>query len=145
VKIGFCLPNSGPIGTTVTKVAQRAEALGYGSLWTVERLLYPLELQRPYPATLDGRLPEVYRQALDPLDALTYVAARTKKINLGTSVLDMPYHNPVVLARRLTTLDVLSNGRLCVGLGLGWNKDKWTPPAPTSRNAALWRMNFCRC
>ena len=43
---------------------------------------------------------------------------------MGTSVLDMPYHNPVVLARRLTTLDVLSNGRLCVGLGLGWNKDE---------------------
>jgi probable F420-dependent oxidoreductase len=61
---------------------------------------------------------------LDPLDALTYVAAQTKKIKLGTSVLDMPYHNPVVLARRLTTLDVLSNGRLCVGLGLGWNKDE---------------------
>ena len=126
MKIGFSLPNIGPIGTpeALTKVAQRAEALGYSSLWTIERLLYPLKLQRPYPGTADGHLPEIYKQVLDPVDALTYVAAQTKKIRLGTSVLDMPYHNPVVLARRLTTLDVLSNGRLCVGLGLGWNKDE---------------------
>ena len=126
MKLGFSLPNIGPIGTAeaVTKVAQRAESLGYSSLWTIERLLYPLKLQRPYPGTPDGHLPEIYKQALDPVDALTYAAAHTKKIRLGTSVLDMPYHNPVVLARRLTTLDVLSNGRLTVGLGLGWSKDE---------------------
>src|SRR5215472_598629 len=147
MKIGFSLPNIGPIGTAeaVTKVAQRAEALGYNSLWTIERLLYPVKLQRPYPGTPDGSLPEVYRHTLDPLDALTYVAAHTKKIRLGTSVLDMPYHNPLVLARRLTTLDVLSNGRLCVGLGLGGTKTKWTQPLLTSRNEAPWRMNFCHC
>jgi probable F420-dependent oxidoreductase len=126
MNIGFSLPNIGPIGTAdaITKVAQRAEALGYSTLWTIERLLYPLKLQKPYPGTADGHLPEIYKQAIDPLDALTFVAAQTKKIRLGTSVLDMPYHNPVVLARRLTTLDVLSNGRLNVGLGLGWNKDE---------------------
>jgi len=126
MKIGFSLPNIGPISTAeaVTKVAQRAEALDYSSLWTIERLLYPLKLQTPYPGTPDGHLPEIYRHVLDPLDALTYAAAQTKKIRLGTSVLDMPYHKPVVLARRLTTIDVLSNGRLNVGLGLGWNKDE---------------------
>jgi len=126
MKIGFSLPNIGPIGTAeaVTKVAQRAEALGYSSLWTIERLLYPVNPQRPYPGTPDGHLPEIYKQVLDPLDALTYAAALTKRIRLGTSVLDMPYHNPVVLARRLTTIDVLSNGRLSVGLGLGWSKDE---------------------
>ena len=82
-----------PIGTAeaVTKVAQRAEALGYSSLWTIERLLYPLKPQTPYPGTPDGSLPEVYRHTLDPLEALTYVAGQTKKIKLGTSVLDMPY------------------------------------------------------
>ncbi|MBZ5683997.1 MAG: LLM class F420-dependent oxidoreductase [Acidobacteriia bacterium] len=122
----FSLPNIGPVATTesVTKVAQRAEALGYSSLWTIERLLYPVKLQTPYPGTPDGSLPEAYRHVLDPLDALTFVAGQTTKIRLGTSVLDMPYHNPVVLARRLTALDVLSNGRLCVGLGLGWSKDE---------------------
>jgi Luciferase-like monooxygenase len=54
----------------------------------------------------------------------SHTLAQTKTIKLGTSVLDMPYYSPVMLARRLTTLDVLSNGRLCVGLGLGWNKDE---------------------
>jgi len=126
MKIGFSLPNIGPIATagSVTKIAQCAEALGYTSLWTIERLLYPVKLQAPYPGTPDGSLPEEYRHVLDPLDALTFVAAQTKTIRLGTSVLDMPYYNPVVLARRLTTLDVLSNGRLSVGLGLAWNKDE---------------------
>jgi probable F420-dependent oxidoreductase len=126
MKIGFSLPNIGPIGTAeaVTKVAQRAEALGYHSLWTIERLLYPLNLQRPYPGTPDGSLPEIYKHSLDPLEVLTFVAGQTKKIKLGTSVLDMPYYNPVTLARRLSTLDFLSGGRLLVGLGLGWSKDE---------------------
>ena len=96
MKIGFSLPNIGPIATaeSVTKVAQRAEALGYSSLWTIERLLYPVKPQRPYPGTADGSLPEIYRNTLDPLDSLTYVASQTKKIKLGTSVLDMPCYNP---------------------------------------------------
>jgi probable F420-dependent oxidoreductase len=106
------------------KVAERAEALGYDSLWTIERLLWPVKPQTPYPVTTDGSLPEGYKHSLDPLDTLTFAAARTRKIALGTSVLDMPYYNPVTLARRLTTIDVLSNGRLRVGLGLGWSQDE---------------------
>ncbi|HTS37931.1 MAG TPA: LLM class F420-dependent oxidoreductase [Candidatus Solibacter sp.] len=126
MKLGFALPNIGPVATpdAVSQVAQRAEALGYHSLWTVERLLYPVKLQTPYPATPDGSLPEPYKHSLDPLDALTFAAAKTAKITLGTSVLDIPYYNPVMLARRLTTIDFLSNGRLRVGLGLGWSKDE---------------------
>lgn len=126
MRIGFALPNIGPVATAegLSKVAQRAEALDYASLWTVERLLYPVQPQTPYPVTPDGSLPEPYRLALDPLEALTFAAAQTKKIALGTSVLDIPYHKPVMLARRLTTLDVLSGGRLRVGLGLGWSKDE---------------------
>ena len=83
MKIGFSLPNIGPIGTreAISTVAQRAEALGYSSLWTIERLLWPVKLQRPYPGTPDGHLPDVYKQVLDPVDALTYVAAQTTKIS----------------------------------------------------------------
>src|SRR5437588_6122030 len=126
MRIGFALPNIGPVATpeAVIAVAERAEELGYDSLWTIERLLYPLNLQRPYPGTPDGSLPEIYKHSLDPLEALTFVAGQTKKIKLGTSVLDIPYYNPVMLARRLTTLDFLSNGRLRVGLGLGWSTDE---------------------
>jgi len=126
MRIGFALPNIGPVATpeAVIAVAERAEQLGYDSLWTIERLLYPVKPQDPYPATPDGALPEGYKHALDPLETLTFAAARTKKIALGTSVLDIPYYNPVMLARRLTTLDYLSQGRLRVGFGLGWSKDE---------------------
>src|SRR6478672_6481622 len=126
MKIGFALPNIGRVATAeaVTKVAQRAEALGYASLWTIERLLWPVKPQTPYPVTPDGMLPEFYKHILDPLDTLTFAAAHTKTITLGTSVLDIPYHNPVTLGRRLTTIDYLSHGRLRVGFGLGWSKDE---------------------
>src|SRR5262244_1179660 len=126
MRLGFALPNIGSVATpeAVSKVAQRAEALGYETLWTIERLLWPLKLQTPYPATPDGSLPEQYKHSLDPIEALTFAAAQTKKIGLGTSVLDIPYYNPAMLARRLATLDYLSNGRLRVGLGLGWSKDE---------------------
>jgi len=136
MKLGFALPNVGPIATpeAVTQVAQRAEALGYHSLWTIERLLYPVVPQTAYAVTADGSLPEPYKHVLDPLDALTFAAAQTKKITLGTSVLDMPYYNPVLLARRLSTIDFLSNGRLRVGLGLGWSKDEMDATGAEMKN-----------
>ena len=126
MKIGVAVPNIGPVATpeAVKTVAQKAEALGYNSLWTVERLLWPVNPKQPYPVTPDGSLPEEYKYTLDPLDTLTFAAAHTSKIRLGTSVLDMPYYNPVTLARRLSTLDILSKGRLNVGLGLGWSPDE---------------------
>jgi probable F420-dependent oxidoreductase len=126
MKIGVSVPNIGPVATpeAVKTVAQKAEALGYNSLWTVERVLWPVQPKAPYPVTPDGSLPEQYKYCLDPLDTLTFAAAHTSKIKLGTSVLDMPYYNPILLARRLSTIDVLSKGRLNVGLGLGWSPDE---------------------
>jgi probable F420-dependent oxidoreductase len=126
MKIGFGLPNIGPLGSpeNIAQVADRAEALEYDSLWTIERLLWPVKPKTPYPVTPNGLLPEGYKHSLDPLDTLTYAAARTKKIALGPSVLDIPFYNPVVLARRLTTIDILSQGRLRIGFGLGWSQDE---------------------
>jgi len=125
MKIGFGLPNIGPLGSAenIAQVAERAEALGYDSLWTIERLLWPVKPKTPYPVS-GGHLPDGYKYSLDPLDTLTYAAARTKKIALGTSVLDIPFYNPVLLARRLTTIDILSQGRLRIGFGLGWSQDE---------------------
>src|SRR5574340_817951 len=127
MRLGFVLPNVGPLGTAenLANVAQRAEALGYESLWVTERLLYPVKPRTPYPATPDGSLPEQYKRVLDPLETLTFVAAHTRRALLGTSVLDMPFYNPVLLARRFAALDVLSGGRARVGLGLGWSKDEY--------------------
>lgn len=127
MRLGFNVPNLGPAAgpENIVKVAQRAEALGYDTVWVTERLLWPIDPQTPYAGTPDGSLPEVYKIQLDPLDALTYAAAHTSRIGLGTSILSMPYYNPVLLARRLTTLDVLSGGRLRVGLGQGWSQDEF--------------------
>src|SRR5947207_2947236 len=86
MKIGFALPNIGSLATpeTIATVAQRAEALAYNSLWTIDRLLWPVKPQTPYAATPDGSLPEPYKDILDPLDALTFAAAHTKTVTLGT-------------------------------------------------------------
>ncbi len=127
MRAGFALPHLGPAADPdgIVKVAQQAEALGYASVWVIERLLYPLHPQTPYPGTPDGPWPEVYKRAFDPLATLAFVAARTSRIALGTSVLDMPYYNPVMLARQLTAIDVFSGGRLRIGLGQGWSKDEY--------------------
>ena len=126
MKLGVSVPNIGPVATpeAIKTVAKKAEAMGYNSLWTVERLLWPIDPKTPYPVTPDGSLPEQYKYNLDPLDVLTFAAAVTTKIRLGPSVLDIPYYNPVTLARRLSTIDILSKGRLNVGLGLGWSPDE---------------------
>ena len=127
MRTGFFLPQIGPAASprAVAQVAQHAESLGYDSVWVTDRLLYPLNPQTPYPATPDGSLPDVYKHVLDPLQTLTFAAAGTRRIALGTSVLDMPFYNPVLLARQLTTVDVLSGGRLRVGFGQGWSKDEY--------------------
>ena len=126
MRLGFNLPQIGPAASAkaLVQVAQRAEELGYDSLWVTERLLFPIEPRTPYMATPDGSLPDAYKIVFDPIETLTYVAAHTSKIALGTSVIDIPYYNPVMLARRLTTLDVLSGGRLRLGMGQGWSEDE---------------------
>jgi alkanesulfonate monooxygenase SsuD/methylene tetrahydromethanopterin reductase-like flavin-dependent oxidoreductase (luciferase family) len=129
LKVGITLPQTGRQATreNVIHTAQQAEKEGFDSLWVFERLLWPINPQTPCPATPDGSLPIEYQIMLDPLETLTYVAANTNKIALGTNreVIDMLFHNPVVLARRFATLDVLSGGRTICGLGIGWSKDEY--------------------
>jgi probable F420-dependent oxidoreductase len=127
LKIGILLPLAGQQDTreNIIHTAKLAEQEGFDSLWVFERLLWPLNPQTPYPGTPDGSLPIEYQNVFDPLETLSYLAASTNKIALGTSVIDMLFHNPVVLARRFATLDILSEGRAICGLGLGWSKDEY--------------------
>lgn len=127
MKIGLVLPQAGQQATreNVIQMAKNAESEGFDSLWVFERLLWPINPQTPYVGTPDGSLPIEYQIMLDPLETLTYVAANTNKIALGTSVIDMLFHNPVILARRLATLDILSEGRSIAGFGIGWSKDEY--------------------
>jgi probable F420-dependent oxidoreductase len=127
LKIGITLPHFGQQATreNVIQTAKMAEEEGIDSLWVGERLLWPVNPQTPYPGTPDGSLPVESQNVLDPLETLTYIAANTNRIALGTSVIDMLFHNPVILARRFATLDVLSEGRVIAGLGIGWSRDEF--------------------
>jgi probable F420-dependent oxidoreductase len=87
--------------------------------------LWPVKPQTPYGGIPNAPIPVEYQNVLDPLETLTYLAANTDRISLGTSIIDMLFHNPVVLGRRFTTLDILSGGRVIAGFGLGWSKDEY--------------------
>jgi probable F420-dependent oxidoreductase len=127
MRIGVTLPSMGHLSqpNNLVEAAKEAEQLSYDTLWVADRLLYPIQPRTKYPVTPDGSLPDFYKRVLDPIEALTFVAAHTSRIGLGTSVLDIPFYNPVTLARRLTSLDILSNGRLRAGFGLGWSADEF--------------------
>jgi probable F420-dependent oxidoreductase len=105
----------------LAEVARRAEALGFESLWVPEHLVVPLEMSTPYPYSADGRFPGGANVALhDPLIALTYVAACTTRIKLGTGVFVLPLRNTLAVAKAAASLDLLSNGRFLFGIGVGW-------------------------
>jgi alkanesulfonate monooxygenase SsuD/methylene tetrahydromethanopterin reductase-like flavin-dependent oxidoreductase (luciferase family) len=127
MKVGITLPNLGPQATkeNVLQTATQTEKEGFDSLWTITRILWPLRPQTPYGGSSDGSLPVEYQTALDPLDVLLYVAANTSKVSLGTSVMDIFFYTPIILAKRYATLDILSEGRMISGLGLGWSKDEY--------------------
>lgn len=127
MRVGFALPQHGELADpdSILAVAGRAEELGYHSLWVSERLLWPVAPRAPYPATADGSLPAVSQRQLTPLEILTFAAAHTRDIALGTSVIVLPLYQPVRLACQLATIDILSRGRLRVGLGNGWSPDEF--------------------
>jgi probable F420-dependent oxidoreductase len=124
--LSIALPTSGSWATpaNVATIAREAEARGCHGLWTFQRVLYPV----------GSEMPSVYLSVLDPLVALGYAAALTTRPVLGLAVVNGPFFAPAVLAKQLTTIDVLSNGRLVAGLGLGWNPDEYaTVGLPTER------------
>lgn len=127
MKIGITLPQVGEMATreNVIKLATVADREGIDSLWVLDRLLWPLKPQTPYRGTQDGTLPVSAQNVFDPIELLTFTAANTKEIVLGTSVIDMLFHNPIILAKRFATLDVLSQGRVICGLGIGWSMDEY--------------------
>ena len=126
MKLGFALPHIGPIATrdNIREAAQQAEALGYHSLWTNERVLVPLDPKTPYPGAADGKLNPEYDTVFEHLTVLTYASAVTSRIRLGVSVINIPFYNPVMLARRVATMDQLSDGRISLGVGLAWSEDE---------------------
>ncbi|MEM4658788.1 MAG: LLM class F420-dependent oxidoreductase [Candidatus Methanosuratincola sp.] len=110
MKFGVALPNFGKYASveTIAKMACEAEQLGYDSVWVSDHITVP---------TYHGGFGQVF---YEPLATLSYVAACTKRVLLGTSAIVLPYRNPIVTAKALSTIDVLSGGRLIVGVAAGW-------------------------
>lgn len=127
MEIGLSLPQFGRHASAdaIARFAVEAEEMGFGSLWVSERLLWPLRPRGPYGGIPDAPWPESESVSFDPLETLAYVAAMTKRVKLGTGVIDALFHVPVVLAKRLATVDQLSGGRLIVGLGQGWAAEEF--------------------
>ncbi|MGQ0468059.1 MAG: TIGR03619 family F420-dependent LLM class oxidoreductase [Sporichthyaceae bacterium] len=127
MRLGFGLPYAGSWATPANQaaIATSAEELGWASLWTAQRILYPDEPQNDYYATPGAPWPAPFRSMVDPVLPLAYVAALTSRIRIGTASIMLPIMRPVLLAKQLTTLDLLCGGRLDVGVSLGWSKDEF--------------------
>lgn len=127
-RLGFQVLNAGPLATTerALEVARRAEALGYDSIVVTDHIVVPRTTRSRYPYNATGRLfvpPDA--DYLEPLALLSFLAGATQRIRLAPSVLVLPYRNPVLTAKMLATLDVLSGGRLFVGVGAGWLEEEF--------------------
>ncbi len=125
MEFGVHLPHVGPFATpeAINGVARKAEELGYHSIWVSDHIITPRQLDSPYPG---GRYPvQPEWPFLEPVSTLLFAAAVTQRIRLGTSVLVITQRQPVVLAKQLATLDVLSEGRLIFGAGAGWMKEEF--------------------
>jgi probable F420-dependent oxidoreductase len=129
MRIGFGAPVAGAWATPgyLTAFAGQAEDAGYVSLWSFQRLLVPE----------GSEMEPVYQSVLDPMVALGYLAASTSRIRLGVAVINLPFVSPAVLAKQATTVDVLSGGRLDLGLGIGWMPEEFAAAgASTARRGA---------
>lgn len=108
------------------ELARIAEEVGFESLWTVEHTVVPTGYTSTYPYSETGKMPGNEQAEIpDPLVWLAYVAAVTTHLRLATGVLILPQRNPVTLAKKLATLDVLSNGRMELGIGVGWLREEF--------------------
>lgn len=106
-------------------VAIRAEELGFESLWSGEHVVTPTVLRHRYPGRTEKPPFAWNSRFLDPLATLTFLAGITRRVRLGTGVLVLPLHDPATLARAITTVDVLSGGRLSLGVGVGWMREEF--------------------
>jgi probable F420-dependent oxidoreductase len=124
VEFGFALSGRGPLAQpdVMLRLATKADTLGYASLFVTDHVLLPASAARSiYPYSPTGQFPGGASQDyFEPLSVMGYLAHATKRIRLGTSVLVVPYRNPLVVAKMLATIDVLSGGRVILGAGVGW-------------------------
>jgi probable F420-dependent oxidoreductase len=127
MKIGIMFANSGHFSRPelFAELARDAEQCGFESIWTVEHVVVP-QPHMPYPGSKDGQMPGGDHVPIpDPLIPLAYAAALTTKLKFSTGVIILPQRHPLYLAKQLATLDLLSKGRMMVGIGSGWMKEEF--------------------
>jgi probable F420-dependent oxidoreductase len=127
VQFGIHLPQSGAAGDPglLSDFAQMAEGLGFDSLWLSDHVVHPRQGSGAHPSGQGDVAFPAEAPWLEALTSLAYVAAVTHRARIGTAVLVLPQRNPVLVAKQLTTIDVLSGGRLIFGAGIGWWKEEF--------------------
>ena len=104
--------------------AKRAEELGFESIWYAEHPILPVETTVSFPGSADGVVPESYRHFTEPYIALARASGVTSTIKLCTGITLVPEHNPLILAKEISVLDLYSGGRFVFGIGAGWHKEE---------------------
>ena len=126
MRYGFYLPTRGPLGNPddISAIAKTGERLGFSSIVFGDHIVFPVEISSPYPYTVDGGFPGV-GDALEQLNLMSFIAGITETVRLVNSVMILPHRNPLATAKMLATIDVLSKGRLTVGVGVGWMREEF--------------------
>ncbi len=128
MKFDLWMPTATPMTTAglLDAVAEGAEDRGIGTIWVGEHVVLFSDYASSYPYAEDGRIPAPPGSGLlEPMLTLTYLAAHTSTVRLGTAMLLLPQRNPVYVAKEVTTLDWLSGGRVDLGIGVGWLKEEF--------------------
>jgi probable F420-dependent oxidoreductase len=129
MKFGIAFANTAWYTSTkaAIELAQGAESVGVDSLWTVEHVIVPVGYESPYPYSPTGKMPGGREDfdVPDPLIWLSFVAAHTTTIKLGTGILILPQRNALIVAKEVATLDAMSGGRVLLGLGVGWLREEF--------------------
>ena len=128
MKFGVVLPNIGRLAlpNTVISLAETCEKLGFDGVFVNDHIIIPEKISSAYPYRTNGVFPiQTNENILDPIITLTYIAAQTTQVELGLSVLVLPYRQPIVNAKMLSNLNILCNVRLILGAGAGWMKEEF--------------------
>jgi len=126
VRYGFYLPTRGRTATPedLEVLVRRGEALGFASVMIADHIVFPSVVTSKYPYTVSGVFPG-QGDALEQLALMAFIAGKTRRLRLVSSVMILPHRNPVVTAKTLATIDVLSSGRVTVGVGVGWLREEF--------------------
>ena len=128
MRYGFTMPGRGPLAKpeSLAAIAKHGEELGYDMLTVSDHIVVPREISSTYPYSQGGEFPgSAFGETLETLTFLSFLVGQTSRVRLGTSVMIVPHRSPVVTAKALATLDVLSQGRVVVGVGAGWMREEF--------------------